>query len=69
MAKTVVLNGQRVISKYGISLESGMKGETKDVIDWYGEKHNYLHIRAEFVLSNEDTLYVIVILNNEIECN
>ena len=68
MAKTVVLDGQSVISKYGksISLESGMKGEIKDVIDWYGEKHNYQHIRAEFVLSNGDTLYVI--LNNDIEC-
>ena len=68
MAKTVVLDGQSVISKYGksISLESGMNGEIKDVIDWYGEKHIYQHIRAEFVLSNGDTLYVI--LNNDIEC-
>ena len=67
MGETVMLDDQSIIKRYGkpIYLEYGTLGEINDVIDWYGEKHGYKHIRAKFILLDGEILNVI--LNNEMD--
>lgn len=58
----IVLDDQSVVNQYGkpIILEAGTTGEIYDIIEPYGEKYGYRHIKASFCLDEGGIFSVIL---------